>query len=269
MTDNAIAKKKAALEEILSGFGSLLVAFSGGVDSTLLLAMAARVLKERTVAVTFASPIHPERETGATVQMADTLGVSHRLITSKALSPPELVENTRERCYHCKKALGEKLHEIARELGIPTIAHGANLDDLDDFRPGFRAARELGLVAPLMDAGLTKADIRQLSKQMGLPTWNKPALACLATRIPYNTPLTPEALRKIDAAETAILDQGITACRVRYYGEMARIELPPEDLDRMMKKTLRKKITGRLRDIGFLHVALDLEGYTQGKMNRQ
>lgn len=263
-----IRKKETALEKILAGFDSLLIAFSGGVDSTLLLAVAKRVLKDRVIAVTSTSPFHSEREIRAAVQLAETLGATHRLLRSEVISSPELARNTPERCYFCKKALGEQLREIAEGLKIGAIAHGANLDDMDDFRPGFRAARETGMIAPLMDAGFTKADIRELSREMGLSTWNKPAMACLATRIPYNTPLTLETLKKVEQAENVILDMGFSTCRVRCHETAARIELAPDELGRMLEKSCREKVVSRLREIGFLHVALDLEGYGQGKMNR-
>jgi uncharacterized protein len=264
-----IQKKRAALEKKLGSLDSLLVAFSGGVDSTLLLAVAARVLKNRVVAATFAAPFHSRRETRAAIEMARILDIPHRLLRSDTIAPPELAENTRERCYYCKKFLGEQLRKLAAELKIGAIAHGANLDDLNDYRPGFRAAEETGMIAPLMDAGFTKADIRDLSREMGLSTWNKPALACLATRIPYGTSLTADSLGMVEAAENAILELGFATCRVRCHGSTARIELPPEALDRMLEKACRKDIVSRLREVGFSHVALDLEGYEQGKMNRQ
>lgn len=264
-----IRKKEAALKKQLAGLDSLLVAFSGGVDSTLLLAVAGKVLKDKTVAVTIAAPFHSKRETRAAIRLAEELGVAHRLLRSEAISPPELVRNTRDRCYFCKKHLAKQLRAVADELKIDTIAHGANLDDLDDFRPGFRAAREAGMAAPLMDAGFTKADIRELSREMGLSTWNKPAMACLATRIPYNTPLTSEALERVEQAENAILDLGFSTCRVRCHENTARIELNPEELERMLEKSCREKIVSGLREIGFHHIALDLEGYGQGKMNRE
>lgn len=263
-----LQKKKAALEKNLAGFDSLLVAFSGGVDSTLLLAVARKVLNNRVVAVTFAAPMHSERETQAAIRLAGILGATHRLLRSEVISPPELARNTRERCYYCKKFLGEQLRKIAHEMKIDTIAHGANLDDLNDFRPGFRAAREAGMIAPLMDAGFTKADVRELSREMGLSTWKKPAMACLATRIPYDTPLTPVTLEKVEQAENIVLELGFTTCRVRCHENTARIEIEPDELDRMLEKSCREKIVSRLREIGFLHVSLDLEGYGQGKMNR-
>jgi uncharacterized protein len=158
---------------------------------------------------------------------------------------------------------------MADGLKIGTVAHGANLDDLSDFRPGFRAARETGMTAPLLDAGFTKADIRTLSKEMGLSTWNKPALACLATRIPYDTSLTRDLLDRVERAENAVLDMGFSTCRVRCHENTARIELDPAELDRMLEVSCRQKIVQRLREIGFLHIALDLEGYGQGRMNRE
>jgi len=264
-----IQKKKEALEKKLAGLGSLVVAFSGGVDSTLLLAVAREVLKDRVVAVTFASPVHSKREVEEAVHLAGALGVKHRLVKSDAISPPQLALNTRDRCYHCKKFLGEALQKIAAELEIDTIAHGANLDDLNDFRPGFRAARETGMTAPLIDAGFTKADIRELSRQMGLSTWNKPALACLATRIPYGTRLTADLLEKVERAESAVHALGFSTCRVRCHESTARIELDPDELEKMLDKTCRERVVASLRAIGFLHVALDLEGYGQGKMNRE
>jgi len=260
--------KVTALEKILAGHGSLLVAFSGGVDSTLLLALAKKVLGDRVIAVTFASPIHSRRETDAAVQLAGLLGVAHKLIESDAISPRELVANSRDRCYHCKKTLGENLQKIADELKLGAVAHGANLDDLDDFRPGFRAAQETGMTAPLLDAGFTKADIRTLSREMGLSIWNKPALACLATRVPYDTPLTRNILDRIERAENTVLDMGFSTCRVRCHEDTARIELDPAELGRMLEAQCREKTVRSLREIGFLHIALDLEGYGQGKMNR-
>jgi uncharacterized protein len=263
-----LQEKMAALEKDLAGRGSLLVAFSGGIDSTLLLAVAGKVLKGKVVAATFAAPFHSRRETRDATRLAEVMGIPHRLLEFTTISPPQLAANTRERCYHCKKFLGETLGAVAGELKIDTIAHGANLDDLNDYRPGFRAAVETGMAAPLLDAGFTKADIRELSREMGLSTWNKPALACLATRIPYGTPLTPRNLRQVEAAENAVLELGFATCRVRLQADTARIELEPHELDRMLETSCREKIVSRLRDLGFSHVALDLEGYRQGKMNR-
>lgn len=260
--------KEKQLEKLLAGYGTLLVAFSGGVDSTLLLAMARKVLNKKVVAATVASPLQPRREIQAAIDTVKELNVDHSLLKTETITPQELIQNDRNRCYICKKHLSEKLLDIARGRGIGVVAHGANLDDLDDFRPGFRAAREAGLAAPLMDAGFTKADIRTLSKKMGLKTWNKPAMACLATRIPYGTPLTLEALAKVDRAETAVLSAGFSTCRVRCHGNSARIELLPAELERMLEKPCRNDIVAMLRAIGFLHVAVDLEGYGPGRMNR-
>jgi uncharacterized protein len=266
--ETEIRNKQAALEKILGGFDSLLVAFSGGVDSTLLVAMAGKVLGSRVMAVTFAAPFHSRRETLAAIRLAEDLGVRHRLLESDAILPPELAENRRERCYHCKKFLGEQLGNVAAELKVGAIAHGANLDDLKDYRPGFRAAVETGMTAPLLDAGFTKSDIRKLAREIGLSVWNKPALACLATRIPYGTLLTPDRLKKIEQAESTILGMGFSTCRVRLEGNTARIELDPAEISRMLEAPCRDNIVSGIRAVGFAHVSLDLEGYIQGKMNR-
>ena len=196
------------------------------------------------------------------------LGVSHRIIKTQNLGPKELTLNSKDRCYLCKKQIGEALLTIANECNIKTIAHGANLDDAHDYRPGARSAEEMGWIAPLVKAGLNKADIRALSKEMGLPTWNKPAMACLATRIPYGSPITKEALDMVDRAEAVLLSLGFTTCRVRHHGDVARVEVPPDEFARFAEENIRNDIVRKFRDIGFLHISLDLEGYVQGRMNR-
>jgi pyridinium-3,5-biscarboxylic acid mononucleotide sulfurtransferase len=260
--------KRGHLVEILTGINGLAVAFSGGVDSTYLLAVAHQILGRKVIAVTADSPIYPSREKNAATDIATRLGVRHIVIQSRELEDPEFLANKRNRCYVCKKRLFEDIFEIARKESIATVVHGANADDHQDFRPGFAAARELGVLAPLVDAGLTKEDIRRLSREMGLPTWQKPAMACLATRIPYDTRISVDALEMIDRAENIVVQLGFAVCRVRHHGSVARIEVAPSDMEKILDDDIRSSLIRELRQLGFPHVAIDLEGYVQGSMNR-
>ena len=266
--NNELKTKRGHLISILKGYGSLLVAYSGGVDSTFLLATAHEALKKNLVAITVKSPLHPVRENQEAKAFAQQLGVHHLFVKTREMNRPDLVANTKKRCYLCKKYLFKDLLKIARDKNIEYVAHGANVDDLEDFRPGFDAAREMNIMAPMVDAGLTKKDIRMLSKQMNLKTWNKPSMSCLATRIPYGTQITIEKLRMIERAEQVILDLGVTSCRVRVHDKTARIEVDPGDIERIMEQEIRSTIVAKLRKIGFSYVAVDLEGYGQGRMNR-
>jgi pyridinium-3,5-biscarboxylic acid mononucleotide sulfurtransferase len=260
--------KKERLQRILQGFDALAVAFSGGADSSLLLALAREVLPDRLLALTAVSPIHSQQERGAALNFARSLDVRHRLVDSGEMALAEFRANPPNRCYICKKYLFDLLLTEARKRGIHTLAHGANCDDSADYRPGFKAARELGAVAPLMDAGMTKADIRDLSRQLGLDSWNKPAMACLASRIPYHTPITARALAMVEKAEMALVRLGFSGVRVRHHGDVARIEVAGQDLPRLVVPDLRDRVVEAFRDIGFVHISVDLEGYRQGSMNR-
>ncbi|MFZ0243273.1 MAG: ATP-dependent sacrificial sulfur transferase LarE [Desulfobacterales bacterium] len=263
-----LPEKSDGLKRVLRGYPALIIAYSGGVDSTLLLFLAHAELGQNVLAVTARSPIHPARELRMATEFTAARGIRHKIISSREIQQADFLANPSERCYVCKKYLLEDLIDLGRRVGIQHVAHGANLDDLGDFRPGSRAAREMGIAAPLVEAGLTKADIRRLSRDLGLPTWNKPSMACLASRIPYGTPITEKALEMIDAAEEVILALGFATVRVRHHGDIARIELAPGECERMMAAETRRVVVKHLKELGFRYVALDLEGYTTGSLNR-
>jgi uncharacterized protein len=268
MNTDTVKSKKEKLVHQLKGLNSLMVAFSGGVDSTFLLVMAHETLGENLLAVTADSIIHPVRETENACEFARKEGIRHILMPFDALSIPGFVSNTPERCYHCKQNLFKLLFETAEEKGIDHVAHGANVDDLKDFRPGFSAAEEMGVIAPLVDVQLGKEEIRLLSKEMGLHTWDKPAMACLASRIPYGDLITEKKLNMVAKAETLLANNGFSQFRVRHHGSVARIEVEPSEIQWLMTNHLRQRLVDKFRQIGFLHVAFDLEGYVSGSMNR-
>jgi uncharacterized protein len=268
MKNRGLAEKRERLAAILAGWDSLAVAFSGGVDSTYLLAMARKVLGDRAAAITADSPLHPRREMAAAAVLARSMGVRHVLVPSGEMAVAEFIANPPNRCYICKKKVMGGVLAVAARMGIDRVAHGVHVDDLSDYRPGLRAAAELGLEAPLLDAGLNQAEIRELSRRMKLPTWNKPSMACLASRIPYGSPVTVRALGMVEDAEEFLQDLGLAQCRVRHHGEVARIEVARGAATRLLREPVRSQLLRRLREIGFTHVAVDIEGYTPGSMNR-
>lgn len=259
--------KYDALRSRLQELGSLAVAFSGGVDSTFLLQVAHDVLGDRALAVTAAPPFVPVREQKEASDFCREAGIRQIVIPSEALDLDGIRHNPPDRCYHCKRMIFGRIIEAAKGAGIPHVAEGSNTDDTGDYRPGMRAIRELGVLSPLLDAGLSKADIRTLSKELELPTWDKPSFACLASRFVYGEAITDERLSMVDRAEQLLLDLGFRQFRVRIHGDLARIEILPEEFERIMTPEVRGQITRALKEYGFSYVTLDLSGYRTGSMN--
>ena len=265
-SSNADAKLER-LRALLREIRSAAVAFSSGVDSTFLLRVAHEELGENAVAVTARSHSFPKRELDEAAAFCAREGVRHEIIDSEELDIPGFVENPPDRCYHCKKAIFGKLVAFAQANGLAAVLEGSNMDDDGDYRPGRRAIRELGIRSPLHDAGLTKAEIRVLSKRMGLPTADKPSFACLASRFPYGERITAAGLERVERAEQWLMDAGLglAQLRVRSHGDMARIEVPPADIPRLA--TRAEEIAAALKSFGFAYVALDLQGYRTGSLN--
>ncbi len=265
--DPALERKQQRLFELLASMGDVLVAYSGGTDSAYLAWAANRTLGARALAVTADSASLPEAHKRDAIAFAAEFGIRHRMVKTGEFENPQYTRNDSSRCFHCKDELFRHMNELGEELGVGTVAYGVNVDDTGDFRPGHRAALKHAVRAPLLEAGLAKSEIRELSRTAGLPTWDRPAAACLSSRIPYGTPVTPENLRQVERGEEALARLGFRICRVRHHGPIARIEVGRDELARALSAGLAETLVESFRKIGYRYVTLDLAGYRQGSLN--
>ena len=259
--------KRDALYALLGDLPSLIVAYSGGVDSAYLAYAATQVLGSRALCVTANSPSYPERHRQLALRIARDFGLQHEIITTDETSRPEYRANPANRCYFCKHELYTRLVALGRDRGIPVLADGSNADDRGDYRPGRQAAREFGVRSPLDEVGLTKEEIRALSHDAGLPTWDEPASACLSSRIPYFSEVTEAKLRTIERAEDVLRDLGFRVCRVRHHDTLARLEIGRDEMARALDPEVADRIDRELRELGYQHVTIDLRGYRLGSLN--
>jgi uncharacterized protein len=262
-----LSEKEACLRASLAGFGSALVAFSGGTDSAYLAWVATDVLGVGVLCVTADSPSYPSRHRRLASRLAREFALRHEFIVTAEMDNPAYRANEPDRCYHCKHELFTQLTALARARGVTVVCDGANADDRGDYRPGRAAAREFGVRSPLDDAGLSKAEIRELSRRAGLPTWDEPASACLSSRIPYHSEVSPEKLETIEAAEDVLVGLGFRVCRVRHHDDLARVELSPDECVRALQEPVRETIVRELKALGYRYVTLDIQGYRTGSLN--
>ena len=265
--EDVLAARRQRLHDLLASFESVIVAFSGGVDSAYLAWAATRVLGPAALCVTAESPSYPDHHRQLALRIARECGLRHEFVSTAELEQPEYRANPVDRCYHCKNELYGVLSSLAVARGISSIFDGSNADDRSDYRPGRKAAGEFGVRSPLDESDLTKADIRELSRLAGLPTWDEPASACLSSRIPYHSEVTGEKLRMIERAETALRRLGFRVCRVRHHDTLARLEIGRDEMVRALEPEMRDEIARQLRTIGYQHVTIDLQGYRMGSLN--